>query len=407
MNSLSFFRENAPFLCAGFLLTFASSFGQTFFISVFAGDIQRSFDLSHTAWGGLYMIGTLSSAVLMIWAGTLTDTYRVRVLGKAIIVLLACACLSMAALPSVWFIPVAIFLLRFSGQGMLNHISSVAMTRWFQASRGKALSFASTGYAVGEATLPILFVLLLVHFDWRFLWVGSAVLTLCLLPVLARLLRMERTPQSIVQGSDSVGMHGKHWTRSDVIRHPLFWFIAPAVVGPSAWITAFFFQQVHFAKIKGWAHLELVTLFPIYTGVGVVAMILSGFVIDRFGSKRLMPIFLSPLIVGFWLFATADTVFEGTIAMGCLALASGANSTVPIAYWAETFGTQFIGSIKAMATALMVLGSAIGPGLSGFLIDQGVGFETQLKGFSIFFALACLSVAIGIAVSGRETPRST
>jgi MFS family permease len=93
--------------------------------------------------------------------------------------------------------------------------------------------------------------------------------------------------------------------------------------------------------------------------------------------------------------------------MGCLALASGANSTVPIAYWAETFGTQFIGSIKAMATALMVLGSAIGPGLSGFLIDQGVGFETQLKGFSIFFALACLSVAIGIAVSGRETPRST
>jgi MFS family permease len=136
-------------------------------------------------------------------------------------------------------------------------------------------------------------------------------------------------------------------------------------------------------------------------------MILSGFAIDRFGSKRLMPIFLSPLIVGFWLFATADTVFEGTIAMGCLALASGANSTVPIAYWAETFGTQFIGSIKAMATALMVLGSAIGPGLSGFLIDQGVGFETQLKGFSIFFALACLSVAIGIAVSGRETPRST
>ena len=45
-----------------------------------------------------------------------------------------------------------------------------------------------------------------------------------------------------------------------------------------------------------------------------------------------------------------------------LALTTGANSTLPNAFWAEFYGTAHMGSIKAMAAAIMVFGSAIGPG---------------------------------------------
>ena len=70
--------RNAPWLASGALLTLLSSFGQTIVISVCAADIQAEFSLSHGAWGGIYALGTTTSAVVMVWAGGLTDKFRVR-----------------------------------------------------------------------------------------------------------------------------------------------------------------------------------------------------------------------------------------------------------------------------------------------------------------------------------------
>ena len=131
MNYLTFVRQNARWLAAAFLLTFTSSYGQTYFISLFAGQIREEFDLSHGAWGGIYTIGTTLSAIAMIWAGVLTDRFRVRTIGPIILVLLALACLSMAVVNSVWMLVVVIFALRFTGQGMTGHTAMVAMARWF------------------------------------------------------------------------------------------------------------------------------------------------------------------------------------------------------------------------------------------------------------------------------------
>ena len=142
----AFLRENAPWLTAGVLLTFLSSFGQTFFISIFAGHIRADFGLSHGQWGGIYTVGTFVSALAMVWAGGLTDRFRVRVLAPVILVLTALACLAMALNPVWWGLFFVIFALRFSGQGMTSHIAVVAMARWFIASRGKALSIVRFVY---------------------------------------------------------------------------------------------------------------------------------------------------------------------------------------------------------------------------------------------------------------------
>ncbi len=104
-----FLLDNAPFLAVGALLTLLSSFGQTFFISIFAGEIRATFGLSHGQWGGLYMLGTSASAVVMIWAGSLTDHFRVRTLGPVILLGLACACVAMAVNPYAALLPVVIF----------------------------------------------------------------------------------------------------------------------------------------------------------------------------------------------------------------------------------------------------------------------------------------------------------
>lgn len=397
MSFARFLRDNAPFLSVGVLLTFLSSFGQTFFISVFAGEIRAEFGLSHGAWGGIYSLGTTASAALMIWLGTLTDRHRVRVLAPFVLAGLSAACLFMAAVPVVWLLPLAIFFLRFLGQGMSTHIAIVAMARWFVASRGRALSVATLGVAAGEALLPLVFVSLLAVYDWRVLWVAAAVVIAVLIPVIGPLLRLERTPQSISESSSSLGMEGRHWSRGDMTRHWLFWLIVPALLAPPAFGTAFFFQQVHIAEVKGWEHLQIAAMFPIFTLSGVVGLLLSGALIDRIGTGRLMPLVQLPMALGFLLFGLTDSLFAAGVAMALMGLSQGANSTVPNAFWAEFYGTRHLGAIKSLAVAVMVFGTAIGPALTGVLIDAGLPFTAQMPGIAAYFLCAASLVALGMA----------
>ena len=404
MAFLSFLRANLPFLTVGVLLTFCSSFGQTFFISVFAGDIRAEFGLTNGDWGLIYSIGTTASAAVMVWTGILTDTFRVRILGPVVLAMLALACLSMWAATGWWALAFTIFALRFAGQGMATLVATVAMARWFVASRGKALSISRIGVSIGEAFLPMIFVALMTEIDWRTLWLVSAGVIVALLPLLWPLLRLERTPQSIAKDDQAAGMNGQHWTRRMMLGHPLYWLLVPMLIAPAAFSTAFFFHQVHLADAKGWSHLGLVATFPVFTAAAAVSMFGSGPIVDRIGTARLMPVVLLPMGVGFAGFAFAPSLATATIFMALMGLTQGLNNTVPAAFWAEFYGTRHLGGIKALAAAVMVLGTAIGPALTGALIDAGIDFPQQMWGIGLYFFAAAGLVWLGISGSRGSLP---
>ena len=392
-----FILKNSRWLAAGTLLTFMSSFGQTYFISIFSGEIRNTFNLSHGDWGLIYGFGTFASAIVMIWAGGLTDIMRVRKLGPMVLCALSTSCLFMAFNPVVALLPVVIFCLRLTGQGMSTHIAAVAMSRWFVNNRGKALSISNLGFSFGEALIPLFLVSALIYFSWQKIWIIAALVTLFSIPILIWLLRQERSPQSIDAEDQSWGMNKLHWTRKKTLSHPLFWFMMPAVIGQSAFNTAFFFQQVHFSEIKGWEHLSLVSMFPIYTGVAICMMILSGILLDKFGTAKLIPYFQLPMIIAFILFAFGETLYSALLGFIFLGITSGANTTLPNAFWAEFFGTKHLGSIKAAAAAAMVLGSAIGPALTGILLDFDISLNLQYVGISTFFIISSLLMWVGIS----------
>ena len=393
---IRFILQNSRWLTAGALLTLISSFGQTYFISIFAGEIRTAFNLSHGDWGAIYGFGTFASAIVMIWSGGLTDVMRVRHLGPIVLAALAASCLFMALNPWVALLPVVIFCLRFTGQGMSTHIAAVAMSRWFVANRGKALSVASLGFSVGEACYPILVVSLLLFFSWQSVWILAAGVAALAIPALLWLLAEERSPQSSATDGQSLGMSGRHWSRNQALRHPLFWFMIPALLGQSAFNTAFFFLQVHFAEIKGWEHLQLVAMFPVYTLVSIAAMILSGILLDKLDTARLIPYFQLPMIVAFLIFAFGQSLIAALVGFIFLGLSSGANATLPNAFWAEFYGTKHLGSIKAAAAAVMVLGSAIGPAVTGVLLDCDLPLDTQYVAVSVFFGFSSLMMWAGV-----------
>jgi len=401
---LRFIIQNSRWLAAGALLTLMSSFGQTYFISIFAGEIRTTFNLSHGDWGAIYGFGTFASAIAMVWAGGLTDIMRVRRLGPIVLAALAASCLFMAFNPWVALLPVVIFCLRFSGQGMSTHIAAVGMSRWFAANRGKALSVANLGFSIGEATYPLLVVALMMLFVWQGIWVLAAFIAVLSIPALVWLLREERSPESMATEDQSVGMNGRHWTRNQTLAHPLFWFMMPAFMGQSAFNTAFFFLQVHFSEIKGWDHFQLVAMFPVYTGVAIGSMILSGVLLDKIGTARLIPYFQLPMIFAFLLFAYGQSLLAALLGFVLLGLTSGATATLPNAFWAENFGTKHLGSIKAAAAAAMVLGSAIGPALTGVLLDFSLPLEAQYVGVSVFFGASSLLMWVGVSRARNSTP---
>lgn len=320
----------------------------------------------------------------MIWAGGAADHYRVRTLAFVVILTLVMVCLAMSAVSSWWMLVVIIFGLRFTGQGMTSHIAVVAMARWYVRARGKALAIAGAGYSLGEAVLPMIFVGLLASGSWRNLWVVAACIAGLSIPILAVLLRSERVPAVVSERNDALGMKGRHWSRLDVIRDWRFWALVPIITVTSTFGTALFFQQVHLADVKGFAHSDIVKLFPVYTITTGVSAILSGLAIDRWGAVQLLPIIPVPMAVGFVVMGMTDGTMFFAVGFALVGLTGGLYGTIQGAFWPEIYGTRFIGAIKALATALMVLGSAVGPAVTGWGIDAGFTFPQQMIWYAVY-----------------------
>jgi MFS family permease len=176
------------------------------------------------------------------------------------------------------------------------------------------------------------------------------------------------------------------------------------LLGPPAWGTALFFQQVHIAEVKGWSLVEYLALLPLLTAVSVIVTLISGQLVDRFGSARLARAYLLPFILAFLVLSFADTLFVAAIGLMLFGIGSGIQATLPGAFWAEFFGTRHIGSIKAVSTSVMVLGSAIGPGISGLLIDAGHTYPQQMLGIAVYFVIALVLVHVGLSRVRADLP---
>ena len=167
---LKLIRSEWQLLLFGFLMTFWSSPGQTFLISLFSGEIRAELALSDGEFAGIYSLATLASAIVMIWSGALIDRMDLKRLSIAIVLGLAIGCGMMSYSDGFFALLISLFLLRQLGQGLMFIVSSTAMVRYLDEHKGKASALASMGYAVAEAVMPSMLVALLLWVGWRQSW---------------------------------------------------------------------------------------------------------------------------------------------------------------------------------------------------------------------------------------------
>lgn len=382
MNYLRFILDNRRFLGFGLLLAFASSFGQTFFIALFGAEIRTAFGLSHGGFGTIYSLATLTSALALVWLGRKIDDLDLRLYSALVCVGVVGACFLMGMAASVVLLALAIFLLRLTGQGLLGHTAATSMARYFGGQRGKAVSIASVGHSAGEALLPLPAVLLIGALGWREAWlVIGAVLALVLVPLVLWLLkghgeRHRRLLEGADQGATDAMTTIRHWSRREVLGDPWFYKVLPAVLAPPFILTGLFFHQVHLAEVKGWSLTWLASCFVGFATATVAASLLSGWLVDRLGARRLLPYYLLPLGLALLLLAILD---HPAVALSYLVLAgftSGASFAIVGALWAEAYGVIYLGAIRALVSALIVFSTALSPAVLGWLIDLDVSIET-------------------------------
>jgi len=398
--SAQFLRTDFRWLAAGLVMTFASSAGQTFFIALFADPLRAATGLGHGGWGTLYAAATLTSALAIAVVGHVADRRPMAVPAVGVLGLAAVGAVAMSAVTSPWLLALAVFLLRFSGQGMASHVAMTAAARWFRATRGRALAVVSLGHPLGEAVLPGLVVAATAGFGWRSTWLAVALgLAAVLAPLVARLGAVERTPrrpaeQGAERGADdqaaeATGLDGRHWARRDVLRHPVFWALLPGVLASPFMGTALLFQAAPLMAAKGWSLELYAAAFPAFAAASVAGGLVSGLLVDRFGPVRLVPFVLLPLAAGLGIVAGATAPFAVFAVLALIGLTTGAVFTLVAALFAELYGTRHLGAVRGLVSSFTVFGTALAPGVTGLLLDAGVALEAQFAAMAV--------VAVGLA----------
>jgi MFS family permease len=385
---LRLIRSEWQLLLFGFLMTFWSSPGQTFLISLFSGEIRAELDLSDGEFAGIYSLATLASAMLVIWSGALVDRIDLKKLSLWVVFGLAAGCGLMSISDSVLTLLLSLFVLRQLGQGLMFIISSTAMVRYLDEHKGKASALAGIGYAVSEAVMPGLLVALLLWVGWRQSWqVAAVLLIIFMVPAILYLLRDHRQRHSNYlirlsdeNADDSNGTgrtyRRRQWTRPEVLRDRYFYLFAPGLMSQPLMFTGFIFHQVHLVESKGWPLIGWAALFSLYAVVSVATKLICGPLIDRFGAIRMIPLVALPMGLGLVILALADSLAWGGVFLVLTGITVGFQSTAVAPFWSEMYGHQHLGAIKSLGAAAMVFCTALSPIVIGWQIDLGVSMET-------------------------------
>ena len=388
----------------GFIFTFFSSFGQSFFLGLFNSSIRETLSITHGQFGSIYASATLLSSFLLIWVGKKIDDINIFKFAFYVTLLLSFSCFFFSKISSITFLFIAVFLMRFSGQGLMSHTATTTITRYFTISRGKALSLGWFGLSTAEFILPVLIVYLLTITAWQNIWISISILTLIFLPLASFFLikKLDFDTREQVGPSDIETKEIKQWKRLEVIKDYRFYIVCLNMLAMPWIATGVFVYQSFITEAKEWGSFVIAQSFMVYSILSVLTLLGSGFLIDKFTSRKLLIFMNIPLLISTLVLFYFDNPVTSFIFLGLIGISNGLANVLGSSTWAEIYGVKFIGSIKALTTALMVFSTAFGTALFGFLIDRGFSIE-QIAMLSFIYIL--ISLILLFFVRNRLNPQ--
>ncbi len=374
----------------GFIFTFFSSFGQSFFLGLFNTPIRNELGISHGQFGNIYASATIFSSLLLIWVGKKIDDYRIFNYSFIVIILLFLSALFFSFINSVYFLALGIFLMRFSGQGLMSHTSTTTISRFFERTRGKALSTAWFGLSTAEFILPVFVTYLLIIYSWRSVWQGIAILVILFLPIviLNTIKSVQLDSREESKNTNNKKNIIKSWKRRDVIKDYRFYIVSLNMLAMPWIATGVFVYQSFISDSKMWETYTIPKAFMVYSITSIVTLFISGFLVDKFTGRRLILFMNIPLLLAMFILLQFKHEIFAYIFLGLIGVSNGLANILGSSTWAEIYGVRYIGSIKALTTAFMVFSTAFGTAVFGILIDKGFTIENIAFTGAIYILLS-------------------
>ena len=363
-------------LLFGFIFTFFSSFGQSFFLGLFNSSIRDALSITHGQFGSIYASATLLSSLILVWIGKKIDDVNILKFASYVIIFLSASCFIFSKISSVIFLFIGIFLMRLAGQGLSSHTATTTISRFFEKNRGRALSTCWLGLSLAEFTLPVLIVFLLTFIEWRDIWLSISILVIIVLPIVSYFLvkdvKLEtREKSNSIEDLKEI----RQWKRIEVLKDYRFYIISMSMLAMPWIATGSFVYQSFITTSKEWGPYIIAQSFMAYSIFSVITLFISGFIIDKFSSRRLLIYMNIPLLFSTIVLFSFDAQISSFFFFGLLGITNGLANVLGSSTWAEIYGVKYIGSIKALTTALMVFATAFGTALFGILIDFGFTIE--------------------------------
>jgi len=367
---------NKKIIIFGFIFTFFSSFGQSFFLGLFNAPIRNELGITHGQFGSIYAIATIFSSLLFIWAGKKIDDFRLLNYSFFVIILLFFSTLFFSFINNLYFLAIGIFLMRFSGQGLMGHTSTTAISRYFDKSRGRALSTIWFGMSTAEFIFPVLVIYFLTTYSWRSVWQGISIIVILILPLIINFtIKKINFESREVDLEKKLKTKIKSWKRTEVLKDFRFYIISSNMLAMPWIFTGMAVYQSFISDSKLWETYTIPKAFMVYSTASIITLFLSGFLVDKFTSRKLIPIMNIPLLLAMVVLFYSKQEISAYFFLGLIGISNGFGNILGSSTWAEIYGVKYIGSIKALTTAFMVFSTALGTAVFGVLIDNDFTIE--------------------------------
>ena len=360
----------------GFIFTFFSSFGQSFFIGLFNSNIRLDLNISHGQFGTIYALATLASSFTLIWVGKKIDDLKLINFSFFVILLLFFSSIFFSFVSSIYLLFSGIFLLRLSGQGLMSHTATTSISRYFNLNRGKALSITWLGLSAAEFIMPITIVFFLSLYSWRSIWISIGLIVILFLPLISFL--TIKNIKLTSREKDNINLKNnniKNWTRKEVLLDPKFYLISLVMLALPTINTGVFVYQSFILESKNWGSFVIAKSFMFYAILSVGTLFISGPIIDKFTSRKILPLMNIPSLFAMLILFYFDSHISSYFLLGLMGVSNGLANVLGSSTWAEIYGVKHIGSIKALTTSMMVFSTAFGTAIFGIVIDLGHSIE--------------------------------
>ena len=390
---------NKKVIIFGFIFTFFSSFGQSFFLGLFNAPIRNELGITHGQFGSIYATATIFSSLLLIWVGKKIDDFRILNYSLFVVILLFASSLFFSFINSIYFLAIGIFLMRFSGQGLMSHTSTTTISRFFERSRGKALSTIWFGLSTAEFILPVLITYFFIIYSWRTVWQGIAILIILFLPfVILNTIKSINLESREEDPNLKKKIKIKSWRRRDVLRDYRFYIVSLNMLAMPWIATGVFVYQSFISDSKMWAIYTLPKAFMVYSITSIATLFVSGFLVDKFTGRKLILYMNLPLLFALITLFNFNHEAFAYVFLGLIGVSNGLANILGSSTWAEIYGVKYIGSIKALTTAFMVFSTAFGTAVFGLLIDKGFTIENIA-----FVGAAYVVISLALLILIRRT----